>query len=384
MMSYYIFWISLAFLIYIYVGYLGISMLLGKLFRRPFIKKDISPSVTLIIPAFNEQKVIKEKIENSLGLDYPKEKLEIVIASESNDGTNNIASQYIEKGIVLYTYKARQGKSKLLYDTLPKIKGEIIVFSDANAIYKKDALKKLVRNFHDRRIGAALGRLVISNPHDSSTTEGESLYKKYEGLLRKHNSYLHAILGVDGSMFAIRRELYLPITPTRGDDFELAARIRIKGFGIVFEEEAISYEKAPISSHDEIKRKIRIVSGFLRSSIFLLKEMLRPFRGLLIFQLVSNKILRWASPYFLIIFFFSNMVLFMHKRHGFYDILFSAQILFYLMALLSGIYLKKNKGPLFGVSRIPFYFLSFNYAFLLGTLKGLFLKAPTFWEKVRE
>ena len=368
-------------LVHIYVGYLGISILLGKIFRKPLKKEGILPNVSLVIPAFNEEKVIKDKLENSLGLDYPKEKLEIVVVSESDDQTNSIVSQYIEKGIILYTYRTRQGKSKMLYDTVPKTKGEIIVFSDANAIYEKDALKRLVSNFYDRHIGGVLGRLVIANPHDSSISGGESIYKKYEGLLRKYNSYLHSILGADGSMFGIRRELYSPISPTRGDDFELAVRILIKGFGLVFEPEAISYEKASISYHDEIRRKIRMVSWFLKSSFFLLKEMFRPFRGFLIFQLISNKILRWFSPYFVILLFFSNLVL--YKTHPFYSIFFSIQILFYTIAVISGIYLKKGERRLHRLLGMAFYFLTFNYAFLLGTLKGLFFRQKSLWEKVR-
>lgn len=382
MMAYYIFWISLLILIYIYIGYLAISVLLGKIFRKPLLKKDILPTLSLIIPAFNEQRVIKEKVENSLELDYPKEKLEIIVVSESNDQTNNIVSRYIDRGVTLYAYKTRRGKSKMLYDTVPKTKGEIIVFSDANAIYKKDALRKLVRNFYDKHIGAVLGRLLIANPEDSSISEGESIYKKYEGLLRKYNSYLHAILGADGSMLGIRRELYSPISPTRGDDFELAIRIRIRGWGVVFEPEAISYENAATSSRDEIRRKIRIVSGFLKSSFFLLKEVLCPFRGLLIFQLISNKILRWFSPYFLILLFFSNLAL--YKARPFYSIFFSMQILFYFIAVISGVYLKKSGGRLHKLLGMPFYFLTFNYAFLVGTWEGLFFGHKSFWEKARE
>lgn len=383
-MAYYIFWISFFILIYIYIGYLLISILLGTIFKKPLTKKDIFPTVSLIIPAFNEEGIIKEKIENSLSLDYPKEKLEIVIASESTDRTNNIVTQYIDKGIILYTYTTRQGKSKMLYDTVPKTKGEIIVFSDANAIYEKDALRKLMRNFSDQCIGGVLGRLIITNAGDSSISEGESVYKKYEGLLRKYNSNLHAILGADGSMLAMRRGLYLPISPTKGDDFELALRIRIKGFGVVFEPEAISYERASIDYRDEVKRKIRIVSGFLKTSFSLFKEMLYPFRGLLIFQLISNKTLRWFSPYFLIFFFCSNLAIVAAKFSSFYNAVFTMQILFYLTALISGFYFrKKGEKKVAGLLRMPFFFLTFNYAFLLGSLKGLFFRQEAFWEKTR-
>ena len=377
----YIFWLSLFILIYIYLGYLLISIILGNVFARPLIKKDILPAVSMIIPAFNEERVIKEKLDNMLELDYPKERLEIIVVSESIDQTNDIVREYSKKNVALYTYETRRGKSMMIYDTVPKAKGEIIVFSDANAIYEKDALRKLVRNFHDKTIGAAMGKLVITNPQDSSISKGESIYKKYEGLLRKYNSRLHSILGADGSMFALRRELYFPISPERGDDFELAVRILLKGFGVVFEPEAISYEKACVYCRDEIKRKIRIVSWFLKSSFILLTEALVSLRILLVFQLVSNKILRWMSPYFLILLLFSSYTL--YNNHFLYRLFFFGQAAFYLAAVTGGIYALENNNRLVRLLRLPFYFLTFNYAFLLGTLRGLFIKQRSLWDKVR-
>ena len=377
-----IFWISIIILIYIYFGYLGISIFLGALLGKPVIKKDIYPTVSLIIAAYNEEKVIKEKLENSLNLDYPKEKLEIIVASESTDATDSIVSSCIPRGVVLYAYPSRQGKSSIVFETVSKVKGDIVVFSDANAIYEKDAIKKLVRNFYDTSVGGVLGRLVISNPQDSSISHGESIYKKYEAVLRKYNSRVGSVLGADGSMLAIRRELYAPLNKTRGDDFELAIRVLIKGRGVVFEPEAISYEEASTVSKDEINRKIRMVSWFFKSSFIFLKEMLWPLRPLLIWQLFSNKILRWLSPWFLIILFFSN--LYLTKIHPFYAWTLAGQIIFYILGIIGECYLKigKKKEPN-KIVRLVHFFCVFNYAFLVGTLRAFFFKAEPTWEKVR-
>ncbi|MFH1061590.1 MAG: glycosyltransferase family 2 protein [Candidatus Omnitrophota bacterium] len=377
----FIFWISLITLFHVYIGYMIICIIIGKIFKQPIDKQEIFPTVTILIPAYNEQQVIKQKIENTLALEYPKDKLEIVIASESNDQTNQLVSDFKAQGIILYAFEQRRGKSRMLYDVFAKTKGEIIIFSDANAMYKPDVIKKLARNFNDPKIGGVLGNLIITNPKDSSISQGESVFKKYEAVLRQANTAAHSIIGADGTMLAMRRDLYKPIDPDRGDDFELALRIRIQGYGMVFEPEAISYEKASIDFRDEIKRKRRIVSWFWKSALILLGEMLHPFRGFLIFQVISNKILRWLSPYFLILLFISSLRL--AAMNNFYALFFQLQVFFYSLAVFSGIFLSSSDNKFLKLLKMPFFFIVFNYAFLIGTIEGLFLKQNPFWKKVR-
>jgi len=377
----FIFWISLISLFHAYIGYLIICIIIGKLFKKPINKKEIFPVVTVLIPAYNEQQVIKEKIKNSLALDYPKDELEIIIASESTDNTNQLVKEFAAQGIILHAFEQRRGKSRMLNDVVSKTKGEIILFSDANAMYKSDVIKKLVQNFHDPRVGGVLGSLLITNADDSSISEGESVFKKYESILRKANTAVHSIIGADGTMLAIRRNLYKPISPDRGDDFEIALRIRIQGYGMIFEPEAISYEKASVDFRDEIKRKRRIVSWFWKSALILLSEMIKPWRGFLIFQVISNKIMRWLSPVFLIALFVSSMSL--SYLNIFYGLFFQLQVFFYCMALLGGIFSKKSDNKLEKILRMPFFFIVFNYAFLIGTIEGLFFNQKPFWQKVR-
>lgn len=377
-----IFWASLFIIIYTYFGYITLSFVLGKLFGKKVKKKEIYPAISIIVACYNEESIIRQKLENLLSLEYPSDKLQIMIASESIDNTNGIVSEYRDRGIELYAFEGRHGKTTLLYNVVPKARNEILVFSDANAIFEKDALKKIAANFAEERIGAVTGLLQISNPKASSISWGEYMYKKYEMALRKSNSALRRVLNPDGSIFAIRKELYNPINPERGDDFELVIRTLINGYDSVFEPEAISHEEASISTKAETARKIRMISWFLKSTAILLKEMLLKLRFDLIFQIVSHKIFRWFTPFFFLIFFISNI--FVWKDDLFYKLFLITQIAGYLMGIL-GLYIsgrQKKKPPLLlGAMQ---YFLMYNYAFMIGILAGLIPdKASHKWEKVR-
>jgi cellulose synthase/poly-beta-1,6-N-acetylglucosamine synthase-like glycosyltransferase len=377
-----IFWASLFIIIYTYFGYIALSFVLGKLFGKKVKKQEIYPAISIIVACYNEESIIRQKLENLLSLEYPSDKLQIMIASESIDNTNGIVSEYRDRGIELYAFEGRHGKTTLLYNVVPKARNEILVFSDANTIFEKDVLKKIAANFAEERIGAVTGLLQISNPKASSISWGEYMYKKYETALRKSNSALRRVLNPDGSIFAIRKELYNPISPERGDDFELVIRTLINGYDSVFEPEAISHEEASISTKAETARKIRMISWFLKSTAILLKEMLLKLRFDLIFQIVSHKIFRWFTPFFFLIFFISNI--FVWKDGLFYKLFLIAQIAGYLMGIL-GLYIsgrQKKKPPLLlGAMQ---YFLMYNYAFMIGILAGLIPdKASHKWEKVR-
>jgi len=378
-----IFWLVFFIIFYTYIGYTGICMALAKIFGGKVKKTDFYPEISIIIPCYNEEKIICQKLENTLSLEYPKGKLEIIVASESDDKTNEIVSEFKDEGIKLYAYENRRGKTVLLYNTIPEAKGEIIIFSDANALYKKDAVKKIAGNFYEDRVGAVVGCLMINNPDASAISKGEYIYKKYEMLLRKANSSLGRTLNADGSIFAVRKKLYRPISPERGDDFELVIRVLISGHISLFEPEAISYEEASVTPKAETARKIRMVSWFLKSSIILLKEMFLKLRFDLILQIISHKLLRWFSPYFFIALFILNLLLW--KGPFIYSFFLIIQIFLYLIGIL-GIYIsgaKKKKAPF--MLEMMQYFMMFNYAFAIGTFKGLLshkTSSPN-WEKVR-
>jgi len=255
-MSITIFWISCFLVFYTYFGYLALSILLGSLFKIKRIKQEYYPRISLIIPCYNEEKVIRDKLNNILELDYPKDKLQVLIASESSDATNNIVNEYANNNIQLYAYDQRQGKTVILYNTIKHAKGEIIIFSDANVLLKNDCIKAIASNFYDKNVGAVTGLLTISNASASSISWGESIYKKYETMLRESNGKSGRVLNPDGAIFAIRKELYSPINPERGDDFELVIRVLLMNKYSVMEQKAISYENASTTPEAEINRKI--------------------------------------------------------------------------------------------------------------------------------
>jgi len=374
-----VFWFFIFLILYCYFGYPLVLFILGIFFRKKPKKEEIFPTVSLIIPAYNEEKVIQKKIENSLELDYPKDKLEIVVASESNDKTNEIVKNYEKNGVKLFAYSGREGKQYTIYRTIPYCKGEIIVLTDANGIFKKDALKKLVRNFADKRIGCVSGLLKYVNVLNGSFGESEGIYWKYETLIKKLESNLFSLLGANGSIYALRKELYQPISPYRGDDFDLPIRVILQGYGVILEPEAISKEEIYLTSLANFKRKVVIAGWHFRGALILLKESIKKFKPVLFFELISHKILRWLIGYFLIFIFLVNLFL---LKNPFYLLLFILQLIFYSLAFLGYLTKKKGKVPNKLVNLI-YYFCLVNLAAIIGVARGILGKQKPIWEKVR-
>jgi cellulose synthase/poly-beta-1,6-N-acetylglucosamine synthase-like glycosyltransferase len=377
-----VFFLSVFFVFYPYLGYPLVLYMLSSVFGRDVAKGELPegslPSVSLIISAYNEEDVIEAKLRNSLELDYPGEKLEIIVASESDDRTNLIAGRYAPRGVKLFSFTGRRGKASTLFRTVPNAKGEIVVFSDANGMYEKDAIRKLVRNFADGRVGCVSGLLRYENPEGVSVGKGEGLYWRYEMMVKGLESRLFSFLGATGSIFAMRRELYRPLSEHRGDDFELPVRIAQEGHGVVFEPEAVSREMSSDSAASEFKRKARIVAWNMESALLLLKGCIAGRRPLLAFQLLSHKILRWLVPLFLLGALVSDMFL----TAAFYKVLLAAQALFYSAAVLGyGLDMKRRQVP--GPLNVSYYFCIVNLAALLGIYRLLYQGQGAAWEKVR-
>lgn len=374
-----LFAISLAVLVYIFIGYPLVLALLSGLLARPVRRRDITPEISLIISAYNEQDVIREKLENTLALDYPREKLEVIVASEAADGTNAIVRQYADRGIVLHAYENREGKAATLFRTVPRARGEIVVFSDANALYHRDALRKLVRNFADPHVGCVSGRLTYVNPNGTAIGQGETTYWEFEFLLKGMLSRMMKLSGgVNGSIFAIRKSLYLPVDRFRGDDFELSNRIQIAGHGVILEPEALSFEEASATSRQEFRRKVRLATWNLQSTLILMREALSAGDVLTAFILFSHRFLRYTTPLWLGSLFVSNLFL----LEGALAWLFALQVLFYLMAA-AGFMLEKRRLPVKTLFLLPFYFCMVNGAALLALMKNCTRKTDILWEKAR-
>lgn len=373
-----VFWTCALLVLYAYAGYPAALWVLARLRAQTPRQGEALPKVTLLISAYNEEAVIEEKLRNSLELDYPREKLEIVVASESTDGTNAIVERYANQGVKLRAFSGRRGKAATLYATVPLAEGEIVVFSDANALYRPDALKKLVRHFADPRIGCVSGRLVYVDYGADSAGASESLYWRYEMWVKGLESRLFSLLGANGSIYALRKELYAPLSEMRGDDFELPVRVLLQGRGAVLEPEAISYEPPVESTAGEFRRRVRIVGWNVVSAWQLAGEAARKAAWLVLFQLVSHKLLRWLVPTLLLSVLMSSALL----EGTLYRLALGVQGVFYALAGV-GWSLEGRRGRLPAWLRLPYHFCALNLAAVVGVGQLLAAPRPATWERVR-
>ena len=375
-----LFWGGIGLILYTYFGY-PVFLYILSLFRTHATAKNgqFEPMVSLVITAYNEASVIREKLENSLRLDYPAGKLEIIVVSDcSTDQTDSIVREYESKGIQLLRMPERHGKTIAQNAAVNACSNEIIVFSDANAMYQPDAIRKLIQNFADAEVGCVCGELTYINQLDSIAGQEENLYWKYEQCLKRMENQVGTILGANGSIYAIRKEVYIPLGEDMISDFIEPLRIVTQGNKLVYEPEAISTEVTCQNFRDEFRRKKRIV---LRSiyGLFKTRSLLNIFKfPMLAFQLVSHKVLRWATPLFLILIFLSNILLI---SKPFYGVFFVLHVLFYVIALLGYAFEKRETKQL--ILYAPFYFCMVNLASLLGIIGFLQGKSITFWQPPR-
>ena len=289
--------------VYVYLGYpLILQTLVWILPTKNLSRGDITPPVTLITSCYNEADVIEEKINNCLDLDYERSKIEFLFVSDgSDDGTDEILNNYSDRGIKLIRQEGRLGKTSGLNLAVPQATGSIIVFSDANAIYSRDAIRKLVRNFNDADVGYVVGAALYSDSQQSSAGENENTYWSYELKLKELESLLHSVVGGDGAIYAIRKALYEKLDPRDINDFVNPLQIIIKGYRGIFDSEARCHECSAGSFHKEGLRKERIVNRSIRGLVNC-RAAMNPFKvGLFSFEVISHKLLRWLIPYFLLL-----------------------------------------------------------------------------------
>ncbi|NOZ38318.1 MAG: glycosyltransferase family 2 protein, partial [Gammaproteobacteria bacterium] len=289
--------------IYVYIGYPILLIVLDKLIKgKTLVTADITPTVSLVVSCYNEVDVIEQKIRNCMALDYPQDQLEILYVSDgSDDGTDELIKQYCNEYIKLIRQEGRLGKTMGLNLALAEANGEIVVFSDANAMYKTDAIKKLVRNFHDPSVGYVVGAAIYRDEEKSNAGSSENIYWQYEIFIKKIESKLHSVVGGDGAIYAIRKALYLPLEQEDINDFVNPLQIIVQGYRGIFDAQAICYEQTAGDFDKEGKRKQRIVnrsfSGLMKN-----KTVLNPFKfGFYSLELFSHKLLRWLIPFFILI-----------------------------------------------------------------------------------
>ncbi|MCG6939541.1 MAG: glycosyltransferase family 2 protein, partial [Gammaproteobacteria bacterium] len=358
--------IALIIPVYVYMGYPVLLMMLDKLLKgKPVHRAEITPTVSLIVSCYNEADVIEQKIRNCLALDYPQHQLEILFVSDgSDDGTDEIIKQYCNERIILIRQEGRLGKTMGLNLAMAKASGEIVVFSDANAMYQGNALKMLVRNFHDAAVGYVVGAAIYKDEEESTAGSSENIYWKYEIFIKQIESKLHSVVGGDGAIYAIRKVLYEPLDQQDINDFVNPLQIIAKGYRGIFDAEAICYEQTAGDFDKEGKRKQRIVN---RSFTGLMKNktVLNPFKyGFYTLELFSHKLLRWLIPFFLLIAAVGITVLAQMQVVMFQWVLLIGIV--FTWSVLLGKLLKDWAGcP--SVLLIPYYFYLVN----LNSLKGI-------------
>jgi cellulose synthase/poly-beta-1,6-N-acetylglucosamine synthase-like glycosyltransferase len=319
---------------YHYVGY-PLTLALIAHWRRaePVRPGSSTPTVTLIISVYNEEGVLRRKLENALALDYPREQLEIIVASDgSTDGTAAIARDFAPRGVVLHHYATNRGKNAALNDTVPRARGELIVFTDANGMYQPQALRQLVAYFNDPRVGCACGELIYINYSENAVAEGYGAYWRFDQFQKRLESRLHMLLGANGSIFAIRRSLHRPLPNTVCNDMVLPILIAAAGHATVYAAEAVSTEAGSAGLGDELRRRSRIIARGILGVRTVWGEVVRSGRRLLLWELIWRKWVRYAMPFLLVLLLGSSAGLAPP-----WNFLFVAQLTVYAMAPLAAV-----------------------------------------------
>jgi poly-beta-1,6-N-acetyl-D-glucosamine synthase len=370
-----LFWVSLTLLVYIYVGYPATLGLLGRLRRRTLGAKpgvEPLPSVCLVISAHNEEAVLCAKLENALALRYDGP-LSIVVASDgSNDGTDVIARDYRDHGVELFRWPNRRGKSAVLNDVLRERREDVIVFTDANALFQSNAVTRLAERFRDPSVGCVIGELKYAR--DASTVgQGESLYWRYEAWVKVLESRLHSVLVANGSIFAVRRGLVRELFFDVANDFQIPFDVANQGAGVVYEPSAIAIERSAELWEEEFGRKVRIVlrgiTGFVRLN--------QRIRGLRAWQFASHKLLRWSAGAILAAVMASSVAL--APRSPWYAAFLVLQLACYAAALAGWAVRGRERVP--RALYVPFYFMMVNWAALVALSRFAAGRRQATWEK---
>lgn len=368
--------------VYVYAGY-PCALWLLTLGRTGATHRvwDTRPSVALIISCYNEAEVIREKLENALELDYPRDKLAIVVVSDgSDDGTDDIVREYALVGVKLVRQEGRLGKTMGLNLAMEQLSSDVTVFSDANALYAPDAINKLVRNFADEQVGYVVGAALYTDKDAGASAHNENLYWRYELAIKAMESRLHSVVGGDGAIYAIRSHLWQPLDQKDINDFVNPLQIIARGYRGIFEPEARCYEETAGDFGREIARKERIVNRSIRG-LMRVKATMNPFRvGIFAWEVISHKLLRWLIPLFLLIGAVGSLLLAL-EGYGFFQLVAAGILLLLALAGLGHLVTDKNALPVW--ISVPYYFVMVNLYSLRGIVKALRGETQVTWSSAR-
>ena len=387
-----VFWFCVLFIGYVYAGYPLIVALLARLRRKSGEYPSITPQVTILIAAYNEQDVIAAKLENTLALEYPHECLQILVAVDgSDDRTAEIVESFADRGVELSYDVRRRGKTVAINRAVPRLRHEIVVFSDANNMYEPDALLELVKPFSDPKVGAVTGSKNIREAADAHA-RADGLYWRYESFIKENETRLSSCTGVAGEILAIRRSLYQP-PPNRviNDDFFIGMNVLRQGYRLVYAPEARSLEYSSLTERDEAMRRSRIVAG--RYQAMLMAGELLPWRNpLLVWQIVSHKFMRPLVPLVMILALAATLAacirpapaeglawLYLSTPVNF--IFLAAEFLLIALALFGGSL--KDRGILGKLLYLPTFLVNSNLAAVLGLYSFFTGRQTALWKRAR-
>jgi biofilm PGA synthesis N-glycosyltransferase PgaC len=380
-------WLSLFIVFYAFFGYGILLFIIIKIKRKlkgkpiiPVVDWANLPTCSLVIAAYNEEGFIIEKIKNTLELQYPAEKLELIFVTDgSSDRTPELVATYPQ--IKLMHSPDRRGKIAAVHRAMDAVTTEIVVFTDANTFLNPDALLKICRHYADARVGAVAGEKRIQVDATADATAGEGFYWKYESKLKAWDAELYSVVGAAGELFSIRTALYRPVSPNAIlDDFMISLLVAEEGYRVLYEPEAYATETSSENVKEELKRKIRIAAGGIQSIVWL-KSLLNPFKQpLLTFQYVSHRVLRWTvTPFLMILALILNVAIEAADGGLLYEVLLFGQVAFYL-ASLTGWLLERREIKI-KILFIPYYFCMMNYAVIRGIFRYLAGGQSAAWEK---
>ncbi len=375
-----IFWVAAGLIVYTYLGYPILLSLLTSGRRQPAhpLPEEL-PTVSLVITAFNEESVLPSKLENSFALDYPQERLQIIVVSDgSTDATDDVARTFVgNPGYLFLRQEQNAGKTMAQNAAVRQATGDVLVFSDANSMYATDALLQLVRPFADVCVGCVCGELHYRNPQRVAAGKGEGFYWRYEQFLKRRESLLGSLVGANGSIYALRREFFEELGPAIISDFIMPIRVRLRGLRVVYEPSAIAEEEVAIGFSDELRRRRRIVARSLYG-LWSVPGAWNPLtQPLFCFQVISHKVIRWLVPLLLLVMLLTSAMPGLSGETP-WDWFFGSQVLFYVLATV-GVLFPAGPGRL-SLFYVPAYFCAINLGALLGVLGALRGQRHTVWQ----
>ncbi len=376
-----LFWTCISVLGYVYVGYPVLVYLMSLLFPKSIERAEIEPNVTVLITAFNEEDSIREKLENTLKIDYPADKLEILVASDgSTDRTDSIAAEFAPRGVRLFRQEGRVGKTTTQNNAVEQASGEIVLFSDATTMYRDDVFRQLLPAFADSSVGCVAGRLVYVDEGGTTVGRGAKSYWGYETFIKIAESRACSLIGASGCLYAVRRSAYEPMYAEACSDFLICTSLFRKGLRSVFAPDAVCFERTNHRAADELRMRVRVISQTF-TDLWRNRDMLNPLKGgFFAIELISHKVLRYAVPLVLLVFFIASMGF--AGLSAFYAAALVFQVMFYSMAFIG--WLLERSGKRLYLLAMPLYFVLANLASVMAFYK--FLRGETFarWEPIRQ